>query len=118
MRIESYTKKQLVLRGAPRRVGAKLRKLGGRFKSLVKGAPGWLFPVSRKADLQKYIHKSGKKPKKLKTPKPELKPEPIVEDISGILRPRADSTCENCVKCEKLLYEALALLAYIRSKRG
>ena len=51
----SYNKKSLLVHGDREKYGNKLKEIGGRWNTRVKGGPGWTVPSSREGDLKRLI---------------------------------------------------------------
>jgi hypothetical protein len=51
----NYNKKSLLVRGDREKYGNKLKEIGGRWNTRVKGDPGWTVPIEKEGNLKKLI---------------------------------------------------------------
>ncbi len=58
--LEDYTEKCIVVRGDTKTHAQKLLELGGKHNDRLKrGGPGWIFPMTKKDVVQKFMRTAG-----------------------------------------------------------
>ena len=55
VRLEQYTEKSIAVFGNTQPIKDKLKELGGKFNSNLRGQPGWIFVVSARPRIEQYI---------------------------------------------------------------
>jgi len=57
VRLEQYTEKSIAVFGNTQPIKDKLKELGGKFNSNLRGQPGWIFTLSSRPRVEEYISK-------------------------------------------------------------
>lgn len=55
VRLEQYTEKSIAVFGNTQPIKDKLKELGGKFNSNLRGQPGWIFTLSSRPRVEEYI---------------------------------------------------------------
>jgi hypothetical protein len=55
VRLEQYTEKSIAVFGNTQPIKDKLKELGGKFNSNLRGQPGWIFVISARPRVEEYI---------------------------------------------------------------
>ena len=55
VRLEQYTEKSIAVFGNTQPIKEKLKELGGKFNSNLRGQPGWIFTLSSRPRVEEYI---------------------------------------------------------------
>lgn len=53
--ITQYTEKSFVVRGNTKDNKEQLKEMNGKYNSMLKGGPGWIFPNGLRSNIEKYI---------------------------------------------------------------
>ena len=53
--ITQYTEKSFVVRGNTKDNKEQLKAMNGKYNSMLKGGPGWIFPNGLRSNIEKYI---------------------------------------------------------------
>jgi hypothetical protein len=56
MEIEAYTEKSFVLKGDTRMYKDEIKNLGGKWNTLLKCGPAWIFPNTKKENVENWLN--------------------------------------------------------------